>query len=163
MLRYVLLRPLRPELDAKTKTCLPAKTHFCHLDEQANIDNITVVEDTTMAENDQTDPCSRCKFPFIYKDHKLTTCFKDEFNNDTWCSTKKDENGIHVDGYEQSCQGFTCGDSKYHINWLTVLKSGAGRCRVVLHWAMLGGAALGGAAWCCTGRCCMVLGGAGRC
>jgi hypothetical protein len=35
MVRYVLLRPLRPELDAKTKTCLPAKTRFCHLDEQA--------------------------------------------------------------------------------------------------------------------------------
>jgi hypothetical protein len=30
MVRYVLLRPLRPELDAKTKT-----TRFCHLDEQA--------------------------------------------------------------------------------------------------------------------------------
>jgi hypothetical protein len=30
MVRYVLLRPLRPELDAKTKTCLPAKTRFCH-------------------------------------------------------------------------------------------------------------------------------------
>jgi hypothetical protein len=26
---------VRPELDAKTKTCLPAKTRFCHLDEQA--------------------------------------------------------------------------------------------------------------------------------
>jgi hypothetical protein len=36
MERYVLLRPLRPELDAKTKTCLPAKSRFCHLDEQAN-------------------------------------------------------------------------------------------------------------------------------
>jgi hypothetical protein len=36
MVRYVLLRPLRPELDAKTKTCLAAKTRFCHLDEQAN-------------------------------------------------------------------------------------------------------------------------------
>jgi hypothetical protein len=36
MVRYdVLLRPLRPELDAKTKTCLPAKTRFCYLDEQA--------------------------------------------------------------------------------------------------------------------------------
>jgi hypothetical protein len=35
MVRYVLLRPLRPVLDAKTKTCLPAKTHFYHLDEQA--------------------------------------------------------------------------------------------------------------------------------
>jgi hypothetical protein len=35
MVRYVLLRPLRPELDAKTKTSLPAKTRFCHLDEQA--------------------------------------------------------------------------------------------------------------------------------
>jgi hypothetical protein len=35
MVRYVLPRPLRPDLDAKTKTCLPAKTHFCHLDEQA--------------------------------------------------------------------------------------------------------------------------------
>jgi hypothetical protein len=35
MVRYVLLRPLRPELDAKTKTCLPARTRFCHLDEQA--------------------------------------------------------------------------------------------------------------------------------
>jgi hypothetical protein len=35
MVRYVLLRPLMPELDAKTKTCLPAKTRFCHLDEQA--------------------------------------------------------------------------------------------------------------------------------
>jgi hypothetical protein len=35
MVRYVLLRPLRLELDAKTKTCLPAKTRFCHLDEQA--------------------------------------------------------------------------------------------------------------------------------
>jgi hypothetical protein len=35
IVRYVLLRPLRPELDAKTKTCLPAKTRFCHLDEQA--------------------------------------------------------------------------------------------------------------------------------
>jgi hypothetical protein len=34
MVRYVLLPPLRPELDAKTKTCLPAKTRFCHLDEQ---------------------------------------------------------------------------------------------------------------------------------
>jgi hypothetical protein len=34
MVRYVL-RPVRPELDAKTKTCLPAKTSFCHLDEQA--------------------------------------------------------------------------------------------------------------------------------
>jgi hypothetical protein len=31
--RYVLLQPLRPELDANTKTCLPAKTRFCHLDE----------------------------------------------------------------------------------------------------------------------------------
>jgi hypothetical protein len=31
LVRYVLLRPLRPELDAKTKTCLPAKTRFCHL------------------------------------------------------------------------------------------------------------------------------------
>jgi hypothetical protein len=37
MVRYVLLRPLRPELDAKTKTGLPAKTRFCHLDEQAII------------------------------------------------------------------------------------------------------------------------------
>jgi hypothetical protein len=27
IVRYVLLRPLRPELDAKTKTCLPVKTH----------------------------------------------------------------------------------------------------------------------------------------
>jgi hypothetical protein len=36
MVRYVLLQPLRPELDAKTKTCLPAKTRFCHLDEEAN-------------------------------------------------------------------------------------------------------------------------------
>jgi hypothetical protein len=36
IVRYVLLRPLGPELDAKTKTCLPAKTRFCHLDEQAN-------------------------------------------------------------------------------------------------------------------------------
>jgi hypothetical protein len=36
MVRYVLLRPLRPELDARTKTCLPAKTRFCHLDEPAN-------------------------------------------------------------------------------------------------------------------------------
>jgi hypothetical protein len=37
MVRYVLriLQPLRPELDAKTKTCLPAKTRFCHLDVQA--------------------------------------------------------------------------------------------------------------------------------
>jgi hypothetical protein len=35
IVRYVLLRPLRPELDAKTKTCLPAKTRFCHLDEHA--------------------------------------------------------------------------------------------------------------------------------
>jgi hypothetical protein len=35
MVRYVLLRPLRPELDAKTKTRLPAKTRFSHLDEQA--------------------------------------------------------------------------------------------------------------------------------
>jgi hypothetical protein len=33
--RYVLLRPLRPELDAKTKMCHSAKTRFCHLDEQA--------------------------------------------------------------------------------------------------------------------------------
>jgi hypothetical protein len=40
MVRYVLLQPLRPELDAKTKTCLPAKTRFCHLDEQANNDVI---------------------------------------------------------------------------------------------------------------------------
>jgi hypothetical protein len=32
---HCVLRPLRPELDAKTKTCLPAKTRFCHLDEQA--------------------------------------------------------------------------------------------------------------------------------
>jgi hypothetical protein len=36
MVRYVLLRRLWPELDAKTKTCLAAKTRFCHLDEQAN-------------------------------------------------------------------------------------------------------------------------------
>jgi hypothetical protein len=35
MVRYVLLQPLRPEVDAKTKMCLPAKTRFCHLDEQA--------------------------------------------------------------------------------------------------------------------------------
>jgi hypothetical protein len=35
MVRYVLLRPLRPELDAKTKKCLPAKTRFCLIDEQA--------------------------------------------------------------------------------------------------------------------------------
>jgi hypothetical protein len=27
IVRYVLLRPLRPELDANTKTCLPVKTH----------------------------------------------------------------------------------------------------------------------------------------
>jgi hypothetical protein len=38
MVRYVLLRPLRPELDDKTKTCLAAKTRFCHLDEQAKRD-----------------------------------------------------------------------------------------------------------------------------
>jgi hypothetical protein len=35
MVKYVLMRPLRPELDDKTKTSLPAKTRFCHLDEQA--------------------------------------------------------------------------------------------------------------------------------
>jgi hypothetical protein len=35
MVRYVLLRRLRPELDKQTKTCLAAKTCFCHLDEQA--------------------------------------------------------------------------------------------------------------------------------
>jgi hypothetical protein len=35
LFKMVLLRPLRPELDAKIKTCLPAKTRFCHLDEQA--------------------------------------------------------------------------------------------------------------------------------
>jgi hypothetical protein len=31
MVKYVILRPRRLELDAKTKTCLPAKTCFCHL------------------------------------------------------------------------------------------------------------------------------------
>jgi hypothetical protein len=76
-----------------------------------DIDDITDVKATTIAVNDQTDPCSRCKFPFVYKDNKLTTCFKDGLNN--WCSTKTDENGIHIDGYEQSCHGLTCGaDSK---------------------------------------------------
>jgi hypothetical protein len=39
MVGYVFLRPLRPELDAKTKTCLAVKTRFCHLDEQANRGN----------------------------------------------------------------------------------------------------------------------------
>jgi hypothetical protein len=36
LFKMVLLLPLRPELDAKTKACLPSKTRFCHLDEQAN-------------------------------------------------------------------------------------------------------------------------------
>jgi hypothetical protein len=36
MVRYVLLRPLRPELDAKTKTCLAEGELSSRLDEQAN-------------------------------------------------------------------------------------------------------------------------------
>jgi hypothetical protein len=35
MVRYVLLRPLRPELDAKTKTCLAEGELSSRLDEQA--------------------------------------------------------------------------------------------------------------------------------
>jgi hypothetical protein len=34
MVRYVLLRPLRPELDAKTKTCLAEGELSSRLDEQ---------------------------------------------------------------------------------------------------------------------------------
>jgi hypothetical protein len=34
-MRYVLLRPLRPELDAKTKTCLAEGELSSRLDEQA--------------------------------------------------------------------------------------------------------------------------------
>jgi hypothetical protein len=49
MVRYVLLRPLWPELDAKTKTCLPAKTRFCHLDEQATTLSLYSVESTARA------------------------------------------------------------------------------------------------------------------
>jgi hypothetical protein len=37
MVRYVLLRPLRPELDAKTKTCLAEGELSSRLDEQAII------------------------------------------------------------------------------------------------------------------------------
>jgi hypothetical protein len=36
MVRYVLLRPLRPELDAKTKTCLAEGELSSRLDEQAS-------------------------------------------------------------------------------------------------------------------------------
>jgi hypothetical protein len=36
MVRYVLLQPLRPELDAKTKTCLAEGELSSRLDEQAN-------------------------------------------------------------------------------------------------------------------------------
>jgi hypothetical protein len=36
MVRYVLLPPLRPELDAKTKTCLAEGELSSRLDEQAN-------------------------------------------------------------------------------------------------------------------------------
>jgi hypothetical protein len=36
MVRYVLLRPLRPELDAKTKKCLAEGELSSRLDEQAN-------------------------------------------------------------------------------------------------------------------------------
>jgi hypothetical protein len=39
MVRYVLLRPLRPELDAKTKTCLAEGELSSRLDEQANRGN----------------------------------------------------------------------------------------------------------------------------
>jgi hypothetical protein len=35
MVRYALLRPLRPELDAKTKTCLADGELSSRLDEQA--------------------------------------------------------------------------------------------------------------------------------
>jgi hypothetical protein len=35
LVRYVLLRPLRPELDAKTKTCLAEGELSSRLDEQA--------------------------------------------------------------------------------------------------------------------------------
>jgi hypothetical protein len=42
MVRYVLLRPLRPELDAKTKTCLADGELSSRLDEQAN--SITLIE-----------------------------------------------------------------------------------------------------------------------
>jgi hypothetical protein len=35
MVRYVLLRPLRPELDAKTKTCLAEGELSSRLDDQA--------------------------------------------------------------------------------------------------------------------------------
>jgi hypothetical protein len=37
MVRYVLLRPLSPELDAKTKTCLAEDELSARLDEQAII------------------------------------------------------------------------------------------------------------------------------
>jgi hypothetical protein len=58
MVRYVFLRPLRPELDAKTKTCLPAITRFCHLDEQA----ITL---TRAKAQNKTKNCGRLVTPSI--------------------------------------------------------------------------------------------------
>jgi hypothetical protein len=54
-------------------------------------------------------PCSGCMFPFTYKyNRESSTCIQNTFGNNTWCSTKTDENGTHIEGYEQSCNGLTC-------------------------------------------------------
>jgi hypothetical protein len=70
MVRYVLLRPLRPELDAKTKTSLPAKTRFCHLDEQA----ISTVAQLVLYLPPSKQPAGRAYRPpiFLQTDPKLT-------------------------------------------------------------------------------------------
>jgi hypothetical protein len=61
-------------------------------------------------------PCSHCKFPFTYKYNRDSySCIMNTFGNDTWCSTKTDENGTHIDGYELTCNGMTC-DGKQHRN-----------------------------------------------
>jgi uncharacterized membrane protein len=49
MVRYVLLRPMRPELDAKTKTCLAEGELSSRLDEQAISQIMTATHNCTLS------------------------------------------------------------------------------------------------------------------
>merc|ERR1712109_67609 len=56
-------------------------------------------EDVCLTSADSADPEKECIFPFTFNNFTYHGCPTDPVNaKNRWCSTKTDENGVHVDG-----------------------------------------------------------------
>ena len=59
------------------------------------------------------EPNKPCVFPFILRGENLTTCISGHRRERQWCSTKVDENGVHIPGQWGYCSDHCCLQNKF--------------------------------------------------